>query len=419
MIRRFHRRLKAVHPDLPKYLVAILLISVCSGVFENTYNNYLFAQFKVSPTVRGNLEFIREFPGLLNAPLMGALSWMPETHLAGFSAWVTAIGMVGLGLKGSNWWLMLLCTIFWGIGSHLIMPVRSSLTMEFGGQTKRARRLGQVGAVGIIGSIIGAVIVWIVFQKFGQSTPVEEGMIRPIDEWQFDLTFYIAAIACVGAGIFFHLLKTIGAHGKRPSFVLKRKYWLYYVLNVLFGARKQAFLTFGRWVIVTVYRQPPSAFAKLAIIASLIGIPFNQFLGHMVDRFGERKIMLANAVLLVIVCLGYGTAEHLGLGPKVALLIVFVTYVMDQLLFALEMARDTYMSKIAETKDDLTASLSVGVTINHLVAMSVPSLGGLLWAKYGYEWVFVAAAVNSVIMGIFAAMVRVPRSVDLREEIHA
>ena len=312
MIRRFHRLLKAVHPTCQDLVAPADLPLQWRS---RTLNNYLFAQFKVSPTVRGNLEFIREFPGLLNAPLMGALSWMPETHLAGFSAWVTAIGMVGLGLKGSNWWLMLLCTIFWGVGSHLIMPVRSSLTMEFGGQTKRARRLGQVGAVGIIGSIIGAVIVWIVFQKFGQSTPVEEGMIRPIDEWQFDLTFYTPDCLCRGR-IFFHLLKTLAAQ-KRPSFVLKRKYWLYYVLNVLFGARKQAFLTFGRWVIVTVYRQPPSAFAKLAIIASLIGIPFNQFLGHMVDRFGERKIMLTNAVLLVIVCLGYGTAEHLGLGPKV------------------------------------------------------------------------------------------------------
>lgn len=413
-MKRIHRRLKAIHPELPKYLTAIFLIAVCSGVFENTYNNYLYAQFKVSPTVRGNLEFIREFPGLMNAPLMGALSWMPETTVAGLSAWVTAVGMVGLGLKGQNWWLMLLCTIFWGIGSHLIMPIRSSLTMELGGQTKRARRLGQVGAVGIVGSIVGALFVWAIFNHFGQGMP-EEGKIRPMDEWHFDVSFYIAGLACVGAGIFFHLLRDIGARTKRPGFVLKRKYWLYYVLNVLFGARKQVFLTFGRWVIVTVFKRPPSVFAVLSIIGSVIGIPLNQFLGHMVDRFGERALMLVNAALLFAVCLGYATAQHLGLSAAAALMLIYVTYVVDQLVFGMEMARDTYMSKIAETKDDLTASLSVGVTINHLVAMSVPSVGGILWARHGYEAVFLVGAGIAVLMCIFAAMVRVPRSVDLAE----
>lgn len=413
-MKRFHTRLRAIHPELPKYLAAILLIAVCSGVFENTYNNYLYAQFKVSPTVRGNLEFIREFPGLMNAPLMGALSWLPETRVAGLSAWITALGMVGLGLKGQNWWLMLLCTIFWGIGSHLIMPVRSSLTMELGGQTKRARRLGQVGAVGIVGSIIGAAIVWFVFNRTGEGMP-QEGVMRPVDEWNFDLTFYIAALACVGAGIFFHLLRNIGAHTKRPGFVLKRKYWLYYVLNVLFGARKQVFLTFGRWVIVTIFRRPPSVFAVLSIIGSIIGIPLNQFLGHMVDRFGERNLMLANAAMLFFVCLGYATAQHLGLSPAATLGLIYATYVIDQLVFGMEMARDTYMSKIAETKEDLTASLSVGVTINHLVAMSVPSLGGILWARHGYEAVFLVGAGIAVLMCLFASMVRVPRSVDLAE----
>jgi nitrate/nitrite transporter NarK len=412
-MKRFYQRLTTIHPELPKYLMAILLISVCSGVFENTFNNYLYSQFKVSPTVRGNLEFVREFPGLMNAPLMGALSWLSETRVAGLSAWVTALGMVGLGLKGQNWWLMLLCTIFWGIGSHLIMPVRSSLTMELGGQTKRARRLGQVGAVGIVGSIIGGVIVWVVFNHVGEGQ--QEGVMRPIDEWGFDLTFYIAALACVGSGIFFHLLRNIGAHTKRPGFVLKRKYWLYYVLNVLFGARKQVFLTFGRWVIVTVFQRPPSVFAVLSIIASVIGIPLNQFLGQMVDRFGERNLMLCNAAMLFAVCMGYATAQHLGLSPAVTLAIIYVTYVVDQLVFAMEMARDTYMSKIAETKEDLTASLSVGVTINHIVAMSVPSLGGLLWARHGYEAVFLVGAGIAVLMCIFSSMVRVPRSIDLAE----
>jgi MFS family permease len=416
MIRRFHHRLKAVHPELPKYLAAIALIAVCSGVFETTYNNYLYAQFHISPTVRGNLEFVREFPGLMNAFLMGALAWMPETHVAALSSVVTALGMAGLALLGSNWWLMLLCTILWGIGTHLIMPIRSSLTMELGGQTKRARRLGQVSAVGILGSIIGSAIVWVVFDHFGHGRPdPAEGMLGPVDRWQYDVTFYAAAVACLGAAAFFLMLRKIGAHTKRPSFVLKRKYWLYYTLNVLYGGRKQVFLTFGRWVLVTIFGQPASTFAKLSIVGSILGIPFNQLLGRFVDRYGERTVLVIDSFLLMLVCLGYGGARHLGLSQTGALWVVSACYIGDQIFFALGMARDTYMSKIAESKDDLTASLSVGVTIDHLISVSVPTLGGILWSRHGYEAVFMAAAGLGCLMTVFSTMVRVPKSVDLEE----
>ena len=413
-IVRLYRRIEAVHPELPKYLAAVALMAVCSGVFENTYNNYLYEQFRISPVARGNLEFIREFPGLINVLLMGALAALPETRIAALAALVTAVGMAGLGIKGDNWWLMLLFTLFWGAGSHLIMPIRSSLTMGFGGQTKRGRRLGQVGAVGIAGSIIGAAIVWLVFDGLTRNAP-SAGVDPGIEKWQFDITFYIAAAACVGAAFFFLRLTNVGSHAKRPALVLKPKYWLYYVLNVLFGARKQVFLTFGRWVLVVVFKQRPSTFAKLSIVGSAIGIGFTPLVGRLVDRIGERKVLIVDSIVLMIVCLGYGGARHLGLSESGALTVVFACYVLDQLFFAVGMARDTYMSKIAESEDDLTASLSVGISINHLIAMTVPAAGGLLWQARGYEAVFMAAGGVALLMTIFASMIRVPRSVDLQE----
>lgn len=416
MITRFYRRLQSIHPELPKFLAALFLMAVCGGIFEATYNPYLYAQFHISPQVRGNLEFVREFPGLMNAPLMGALARWPESVVAAFSALVTALGTGGLGLWGSNWWLMLVCTILWGVGSHLIMPIRSSLTMALGGQTKRARRLGQVSAVQIVGSILGSAIVWVVFDYLGRGRPDPvDGMIGPVDRWQYDVTFYAAAVACLGAAVFFALLRDIGSHAGRPPFVLKRRYWLYYALNVLYGGRKQVFLTFGRWVLVTVFHQRASTFARLSIVASTISIPFNQYLGRLVDRFGERDVLVVDSFLLMLVCLGYGGARHLGLSDTAALWIVCASYVGDQVFFGLGMARDTYMSKIAETPSDLTASLSVGVTIDHLISVSVPTLGGMLWLRHGYEAVFMAAAVMAVFMTIFSAMVKAPRSVDLEE----
>lgn len=411
---RLWRRVRNVHPELPKYLMAVALMAVCSGVFENTYNNFLYAQFDIKGDTRGYLELVREFPGLMNAVLMGALAFLPETRIGALAALITAVGMAGFGLWGANWWLMLLFTLFWGAGSHMIMPIRSSLTMGFGGQTKRGRRLGQVGAIQIVGAIVGAAIVWLVFDHMGGARTDQSELLR-IPKWQFDIAFYAAAVACVVAAFFFLSLRNVGSHAKRPKMVIKSKYWLYYVLNVLFGARKQVFLTFGKWTLVEVFGQKPATFAKLSIAGSAVGIGFTPLVGRLVDRIGERTVLVVDSFVLMLVCLGYGSAKHLGLSDSGALVIVFTSYIVDQVFFAVGMARDTYMAKIADSQNDLTASLSLGITINHLIAMSVPSFGSMLWKAHGYESVFMAAGVVAVLMTIFAAMVRTPESIDLQE----
>jgi hypothetical protein len=227
---------------------------------------------------------------------------------------------------------------------------------------------------------------------------------------QYNTTFYVAAGACLLAAIFYGRLRNVGSVTERQGFVVRREYWLYYVLNVLYGARKQVFLTFGRWVLVTIYFQTPTTLAFLWIISAAIGILFTPTLGYIIDRLGERKVLVLDSFVLMLVCLGYAGAKHLGLSNSGALVVASAFYVLDQLFFSVGIARDTYMSKIAKSEKDLTASLSMGVSINHLVAMSVPSLGGLLWVRTSYEYVFVAAGGVAVLLTIFSSMVRIPKS---------
>jgi hypothetical protein len=122
---------------------------------------------------------------------------------------------------------------------------------------------------------------------------------------------------------------------------------------------------------------------------------------------GERAILMADAFLLIGVCMGYGFARELPLANPVRL--VYVCYVLDHVLFATAMARATYLDKIAESEADIHASLSLGVTIDHAVSMSLPALGGLVWVVYGFPYVFVAAAVIAVMNLVAAGFVRVPR----------
>jgi MFS family permease len=158
---------------------------------------------------------------------------------------------------------------------------------------------------------------------------------------------------------------------------------------------------------VKVFGEPAHTIAKLWIVASVIGIFFQPQLGRLIDRFGERAILTADAVLLMGVCLGYGSAQHLPLGAY-GIYVVYGCFVLDHLLFAVGMARSTYLSKIVEDKADLMPSLSMGVSIDHFVSMSIPTLGGLLWMRAGYEYVFLAAAGIAALMLIAVRFVRVP-----------
>ena len=114
-----------------------------------------------------------------------------------------------------------------------------------------------------------------------------------------------------------------------------------------------------------------------------------------------------DSVLILLVCLGYGFAHNLP-NPTAALGLLYSCFVADNLLFGVNMARDTYLSKIVLKKDHLAPTLSLGISINHLVSMSIPALGGLMWIRYGHSSVFLATAGIAVLMGLFSTLVRIP-----------
>jgi MFS family permease len=252
--------------------------------------------------------------------------------------------------------------------------------------------MGQIAATSIAASILGCSVVWIAMRWFHAN---------------YRVIFIIGGVAACAASLFFFRMCMPNAHLQRPRFVWHRRYWLYYVLALLFGARKQVFITFGPWVLIRIFHQPAWIFAQLWIAAALLGIFFQPALGRAIDRLGERTVLAADSVLILLVCLGYGFAHRLA-NPTLALGLLYVCFVGDNLLFGVNMARDTYLSKIAVRPEHVAPTLSLGITINHVVSMSIPALGGLMWMKYGHPSVFLATAGVAVLMGIFSTMVKVP-----------
>lgn len=393
MFTSFIKRFRGLDRNLLLFLTGMALLGVSGGMMETTFNNYVAEIFKLGADARGQLEFPRELPGFLTALFAGLLCFLPETRIAAFSALAIGAGMLGLAVIGPSWGSLLLVITLWSIGAHLLMPVRSSITMDLADTQKRGRRLGQIASTALAASIVGCIIVWISMRWLKAG---------------YTVIFSIGALAAFTASIFLFAMRMPNAHLQRPRFVWEKRYWLYYTLSLLFGARKQVFITFGPWVLIRIFHQPVWIFAQLWIAAAILGVFFQPWLGKAIDRWGERRVLLADSVLLLFICLGYGFAHKLPV-PSLALWLLYACFVGDNLLFGVNMARDTYLSKILVRPDHLGPTLSLGISINHLVSMSVPALGGLLWITYGHWSVFVATAGIAVLMAVFSAMVRIPK----------
>lgn len=378
--------------ELAVFLVVMGALGMTGGICETTFNNFLNDTFRISAEARGKLEFPRELPGFLVAVVGGMLFFLSEIRLGALGLVGMALGIAGLGFVGKDYGLMIAFMVLWSAGAHLMMPVSNTIALTLAPPERRAARLGQIGAVTMAATILGSLVVWTGLQYLNLG---------------YRTTFAVAACGGLVAAGFLSRIGPLPARwAQRPKFVWKRRYSLFYLLNVFSGARKQIFLTFGPWVLIKVFGEPAPTIAKLWIAASAIGVVFQPQLGGLIDRVGERAILMADALLMIGVCMGYGFARELPLANPVRL--VYVCYVLDNVLFSTAIARATYLDKIAENDADIHASLSLGVTIDHAVSMSIPTLGGLVWVVYGFPYVFVAAAVIAAMNLGAAAFVRVP-----------
>lgn len=360
------------------FFSAIACFAAAMGVHESIFNNFLSDTFHLSASARGWLELPRELPGFLVVLMTGILYALPVTHMAVVGALTFSLGMIGMTLFGMSFWTMVPMMMIGSAGIHLLQPVGASVALGLSDETNRGIRMGQSGSIGTMGTVLGTAFVWLAFDK-----------VAP----QYRLGFMCAAILGGLCSLIYAAMHIPHLHQPRAKLVIRKKFRLYYLLEFLFGARKQIFLTFGPWVLIKVYGAPATSIAGLLMIAALIGIGFNPLAGMAVDRFGERKVMIADGTLLTFVCIGYGYALRLTGDPHTARLIASACYIADNLLFALGTARAVYLSRLTDSPQELTSTLAMGVSINHVVSMSIPAVAGAVWVMFGYERLFLGAAV--------------------------
>ncbi len=389
----FISRIKQSSRELILFATAALMLGMAFSMVDATFNNFLNDKFALTGFQRSFLEFPRELPGFSVVFVSAALWFLCSRRLGVVAMALGAIGAVMIGFASTSYGVMIIWLFIYSMGNHLFMPVASTIGMELAREGQDGRRLGQLNSIRNFAAILGSFSVVLGFKYLG---------------FTFQHTFAIAAALLVVAAILLFMMKPEPVVEKRKFLQLHKEYRLYYILNVLSGARKQLFITFAPWVLVSVLKQPTQLMATLFTIGGVIGIIFQPLLGWAIDKFGERVVLASEAVILIFVCFGYGFATFI-FSEQVAFLVVCAAFLIDQMIFSVSMARATYMKKIAIQPDHIQPALTAAVTIDHVFSISAALLGGLVWNAFGFQYVFLFGAGIAVINFFVALRVKLPQ----------
>lgn len=370
--------------DLILFMLASAFIGVSQSLDLAVFNNFLNDTFHLTVSQRTILEFPRELPGFLVVFVSGALLFLGDVRIASLANMLAAFGLLGLGYFSSDFYVMMVWMTVYSLGTHLFMPMSNSIGMNLAEDGNLGKVLGRINGLNTAVFLVTSLTTALIFKYV---------------KINYSIAFTVGAIAYASSCLMILFMKPNKPEGKPKKLFMRREYTLFYWLNVLYGARKQIFLTFGPWVLIKVFGQGVSTFAVIGFFVAGIGIVFKPLVGNLIDRKGERFVLAVEAAALIIICIGYAFAEDVsgafGISGA-ALLIICACYVIDQLLNATTIARATYLRKIAVTPEDVSPTLSMGLSIDHAVSMVVPWLGSLVWNTFGYKYVFVLGALIAV-----------------------
>ncbi|MCX7841582.1 MAG: MFS transporter [Clostridia bacterium] len=401
MVKAVFERASRVEKDFLLFVLAGMFIGIGQSVDGSTLNNFLKENFHMAIVQRSMLEIPREMPGFLVFLIVGFLYALGDIRIAVLANLTAGLGMFLLGIIPPNYAIMLMCIFVYSSGQHVFMPLFNSIGMSFANDGRLGRKLGQINAANTAALVASSAILWLLFRYLRIS---------------YTVSFTIGAIAFAAAGIVMMLMQPKNSRGIKGRFVFRKKYSLFYWFSVLYGARKQIFLTFGPWVLVDVFRQKVTTMTILFFTIAFLSIFVKPLTGRLIDGLGERLVLAGESALLVFVCLGYVFADRLsGNGPVI---IVSACYIIDQLMNSAAMARATYLKKIAVCEEDVSPTLSAGISIDHIVSMFLPTLGGIIWhsnGSAGYKYVFLGGAIIALVNFFSALRIRIRHATPITE----
>jgi len=354
----------------PEHLLLAMafIMPLVFSIWMVLLNNFVIEKAAFTGKEIGILQSLREIPGFLAFTVIYVLLFIKEQRLALVSLAITAIGVAATGYFPSAMGLYI-TTMIMSVGFHYFETVSQSLTMQWIDKKQTAHFMGRMLSMKSIASLMAFSSVWVLMEQF---------------QWSYQATYTLFGItALILVAILALTFKEFAPKTEQSKrLILRKKYWLFYALTFFSGARRQIFVVFAGFLMVEKFGYTVAQISALFLINYLFNWLFAAKIGKLIGYIGERKTLVIEYTGLFVLFISYGLVENANLAAAL--------YVIDHLFFALAIAIKTYFQKIAQP-EDIASTAGVSFSINHIAAVVIPALLGMVWIV-NTSWVFFVGA---------------------------
>ena len=355
------------------YLV-VLTISSTVGLqtWTTLFNNFAVDVAGLQGNHVGMIQSIREIPGFLALLAVYVMLVIREHRLSAISILILGAGLAATGFFPTFAGIAI-TTLISSFGFHYYETTNMSLTLQYFKKDESPWVFGKLTSLAAATSIGIGLLIW--------------GLTSFLD---FTQVYLVVGVLIAIAGLWALLTRDpsdINIIPQRKQMVLRKKYWLFYFLTFMAGARRQVFIAFSVLLLVQKFQYTVQEVTILFIINNTINYFLSPLVGKSIIRFGERKVLSLEYFSVIFIFTAYATTDS-------KLLVAFI-YILDQIFFTFAIAIRTYFQKVADPRD-IAPSMAMGFTINHLAAVFLPAIGGMLWV-IDYRIPFFAGAAMGVV----------------------
>ena len=355
-----------------RYLVVLTIASTLGlESWLTLFNNFAVDVVALEGIQVGLIQSVREIPGFLAFLVVYILLVVKEHQLSALAIIILGLGMAVTGLLPSFSGLIF-STLIMSFGFHYFDTTCDSLTLQYFDEEKSPWVFGKLGSLASITNIVVGILIFGIFPLFS----------------------FLQLYLCIGG-----MIMAAGIWGmtqnptstkvppQHKKVVLRKKYWLFYFLTFMAGARRQIFMAFAVFLLVRNFDFSVREVTTLFVINNVLTYFLYPLIGRSIIRFGERKVLSLEYASLIFIFLAYASVHS-------KTMIAFL-YILDQIFYNFHIAIQTYFQKIADS-GDIASSISVSFTINHIAAVVLPAIGGVMW-MIDYRIPFVCGAVFSLV----------------------
>lgn len=376
------------------FTLVVICVGLADGLGAKIFSNYYNEVFHITAVQRGFLEIPRESPGILCMLLVAALSSLGNIWMGMIAQLLSMIGLVVMGCMSPTYGVMLCFLFVQSLGSHFFMPLNDAIAMDLAEKGKVGTGLGRFKGVSTMSAMVAACVIFVGFR-----TGVFTFADRVILPFVLAAALTAAAIALLAA-----MLPVMGrgsAAGGR-GLLVRREYMPYYMVTLAYGCQKRIRIVFAPWVIINLLGQGADTLALLTIVVHLVGSWMAPQIGKLLDRLGVKRTLWAEAIYILVTftlmglvagMLADGTLTSGGWQSWV----VFAAYVVCMLFDQFGMVHSFMMRSIALEPSEVTRTLSVGLGVDHVMAIVASPIMGMIWEGLGVQYVFYLAALSALL----------------------